>query len=95
LKLGSANITKGQKLIEGAKVDPLPLPPLVPASYMNFVFVNGGLLVPLYNCGADSLALEYFKGIFPDREVIGMDCSAPIEEGGSLHCLSKQEPFIL
>jgi len=80
---------------EGAKVDTLPLPPLVPASYMNFVFVNGGLLVPLYNCGADSLALEYFKGIFPDREVIGMDCSAPIEEGGSLHCLSKQEPFIL
>ena len=83
---------------EGAKVDVLPLPPRkenLPASYMNFIFVNGGLLVPVYNCESDSPALEYFKGIFKDREVTGMDCSAPIEEGGSLHCLSRQEPFIL
>ncbi|MCL2283788.1 MAG: agmatine deiminase family protein [Fibromonadales bacterium] len=79
---------------EGAKVDTLSLPPCLPASYMNFIFVNGGLLVPVYNCGQDCAALEYFSGIFPDREVIGVDCTAPIEEGGSLHCLSKQEPFI-
>jgi agmatine deiminase len=81
---------------EAVKVDVLPLPPQkqsMPASYMNFIFVNGGLVVPMYNCKADSLALDYFKKIFPNREVIGMDCSAPIEEGGSLHCLSKQMPM--
>ena len=77
---------------ENAKVDTLPLPPITASSYMNFIFANGGLIVPIYNCEADSLALEYFKKVFPDREVIGMDCSVPIEEGGSLHCLSKQEP---
>ncbi|MDR2554018.1 MAG: agmatine deiminase family protein [Fibromonadaceae bacterium] len=84
---------------ENAKVDILPLPPqrqlgkeTLPASYMNFIFVNGGLIVPTYNCEADSLALEYFKSVFPDREVIGIDCTIPIEEGGSLHCLSKQMP---
>ena len=79
---------------EGAKVDTLSLPPCLPASYMNFIFVNGGLLVPVYNCETDRAALEYFSGMFPDREVMGMDCTAPIEEGGSLHCLSKQEPVI-
>jgi len=76
---------------EAAKVDVLSLPRTLPASYMNFIFVNGGLLVPIYNCENDSAALEYFKKIFSDREVIGIDCTTPIEEGGSLHCLSKQE----
>ena len=86
---------------ENAKVDTLPLPPqkmlgkeILPASYMNFIFVNGGLIVPAYNCESDFEALEYFKKIFPDREVIGMNCCTPIEEGGSLHCLSKQEPIV-
>jgi len=77
---------------EGAKVDILRLPPCLPASYMNFIFVNGGLIAPIYNCEADSLALKYFKNVFPDREIIGMDCTVPIEEGGSLHCLSKNMP---
>ena len=79
---------------EAAKVDVLSLPPTLPASYMNFIFVNGGLLVPIYNCKNDFAALEYFKKTFPDREVIGIDCTTPIEEGGSLHCLSKQETSI-
>jgi len=78
---------------ENAKVDTLRLPACLPASYMNFIFVNGGLIVPIYNCEADSLALKYFKSVFPDREVIGMDCTVPIEEGGSLHCLSKNMPL--
>jgi len=81
------------KYYEEAKIDVLPLPPYQPASYMNFIFVNGGLLVPIYNCELDSLALEYFKKVFPDREIIGIDCTVPIEESGSLHCLSKQEPI--
>jgi agmatine deiminase len=78
---------------ESAKVDALPLPPTLPASHINFIFVNGGLLLPTYSCKSDAVAIEYFKKIFPDREVIGIDASAPIEEGGSLHCLSKQEPY--
>ncbi|MDR2579775.1 MAG: agmatine deiminase family protein [Fibromonadaceae bacterium] len=77
---------------ENSKVDVLSLPPIVASSYMNFIFVNGGLIVPTYNCQNDFAALEYFKKVFPNREVLGMDCSVPIEEGGSLHCLSKQMP---
>jgi agmatine deiminase len=91
-----ANLVKNylQKYYEGVVVDTLPLPALgEPKSYMNFIFVNGGLIVPTYNCAFDEVALDYFKRIFSDREVIGMDCSVPIEEGGSLHCLSKQEIY--
>jgi agmatine deiminase len=84
---------------EDVKVDVLPLPPqkqlgkeTLPASYMNFIFVNGGLIMPTYNCEADSVALKYFKSVFPDREIVSMDCTVPIEEGGSLHCLSKNMP---
>lgn len=90
------------KYYENICVDVLPLPPqrklgteTLPASYMNFIFANGALIVPTYNCKTDNLAMEYFKKAFKDREIIGLDCTVPIEEGGSLHCLSKQEPTLL
>lgn len=66
----------------------------LPASYMNFIYVNGGLIVPLYRSPHDDEALAFFRQAYPDRAVIGIDCTLVIEEGGSLHCLSKQEPLI-
>ena len=82
------------------KLDELPLPPqrlygdeILPASYMNFIFVNGGILVPTYESPNDAIALEYFRSIYPDRIIEGMDCRGVIEEGGSLHCMSKQQPL--
>jgi agmatine deiminase len=65
----------------------------LPASYMNFIFVNGGLIVPTYRSPDDEEALAFFRKVFLTREVIGIDCTLVIEEGGSLHCLSKQEPL--
>lgn len=84
---------------KSAKVDTLPLPPqrklddgqILPASYMNFIYVNGGLIYPKYKCTNDSVAKKYFESIYPDRKIIGMDCRTVIEEGGSLHCMSKHE----
>ncbi len=80
-------------------LDTLPLPPqrrlgteVLPASHLNFIFVNGGVLVPLYDAPSDQAALDYFRGVFPHHVVDGMDCRLVIEEGGSLHCLSKQQP---
>lgn len=82
-----------------AQVDTLLLPPqkpygneILPASYMNFIFANEALIFPLYDPTLDDLAKKYFERVFPNREVIGIDCSTVIEEGGSLHCMSKQEP---
>ena len=63
----------------------------LPASYMNFIFLNGALVYPKYEEKFDKKAEAYFKKVFPNREIIGIDCSAVIREGGSLHCISKQE----
>lgn len=84
---------------ESAVVDTLPLPPqrkledgqILPASYMNFIYVNGGLIFPKYRSPNDSVAKKYFEKVYPDRKIIGMDCRTVIEEGGSLHCMSKHE----
>ena len=84
---------------ETAKVDTLPLPPqrvlddgqILPASYMNYIYVNGGLIFPKYKSPNDAKAKKYFESVYPDRKVIGIDCRTVIEEGGSLHCMSKHE----
>jgi len=84
---------------ECAKVDTLPLPPqrvlddgqILPASYMNYIYVNGGLIFPKYKSPNDAVAKKYFENVYPDRKVIGIDCRTVIEEGGSLHCMSKHE----
>ena len=36
--------------------------------------------------------LRVFKKALPDRKIVEIDCSLLIEEGGGLHCMSKQEP---
>lgn len=83
---------------ETAAVDPLQIPTqrklgrsTLPASYMNFIFLNSALVFPKYEEPFDSLAESYFAKVFPKRKIIGIDCSCVIREGGSLHCLSKQE----
>ena len=66
----------------------------LPKSYANFIFVNGGIIVPTFSCKTDEKVLEIFKKLFPKREIVGIDCSVLIEQGGGLHCMTKQEPFI-
>ena len=65
----------------------------VPASYANFLIVNGGVLVPTFRQpGPDARALEVIRGCFPDREVVGVDCYHLIWGLGTLHCISQQQP---
>jgi agmatine/peptidylarginine deiminase len=60
----------------------------LPATYANFLFVNGGVLVPVYGVKQDKKALEIFKNTFKDREIIPLDCSILIRQHGSLHCVT-------
>ncbi|MDH4944629.1 agmatine deiminase family protein [Sulfurimonas sp. C5] len=60
----------------------------LPATYANFLFVNDGVLVPTYNVKEDAEALEIFKWVFPNRKVVGIDCSTLIRQHGSLHCVT-------
>jgi agmatine deiminase len=67
--------------------------PLLPASYVNFLIVNGGVLVPTFRQSRnDDHALGMIRELFPNREIRGIDCLDLVEEGGTLHCISQQQP---
>ena len=67
--------------------------PVLPASYVNFLIVNGGVLVPTFRQHKnDDRALGMFRELFGEREVVGIDCLDLVEEGGTLHCISQQQP---
>ena len=64
----------------------------LPATYANFLIINGAVLVPTYDCAQDEAALEVIAQAFPDRKIIGIDCSPLILQHGSLHCVTMQLP---
>ena len=67
--------------------------PVLPASYVNFLIVNGGVLVPTFRQGKnDDRALGIIREMFPGRQISGIDCLDLVEEGGTLHCISQQQP---
>jgi agmatine deiminase len=86
---------------DGRRLDVVPLPmprPIVfegqrlPASYANFIFVNGRVLVPTFNDPADRVALHVFEGLFPDRSVVGIHALDLVWGLGTLHCASREQP---
>lgn len=63
----------------------------LPATYANFLILNGAVLMPTYgNALKDELAMNQLKLAFPDREIVGVDCRILIEQHGSLHCVTMQ-----
>lgn len=64
----------------------------LPATYANFLVVNGAVLVPTYRDAADVTALARLALAFPGREIVGIDCLPVLAGGGSLHCLTMQLP---
>jgi len=65
----------------------------LPATYVNFYFVNGALLVPTYrDRRRDRRALEILQRALPGRVVIGIDCTEIIWGLGAIHCLTQQMP---
>ena len=80
---------------------PLPMPRTIcdedgqklPATYANFLIVNGAVLCPTYaQPDLDAQALKIIGEAFPDREIVGIDCRSLIQQHGSLHCCTMQFP---
>lgn len=93
------------KTLRGADEKPyrlLPLPsPLpiyddgdrLPATYANFVIINGAVIVPTYQQpDRDATALATIGRAFPEYDIIGIDACTVIRQHGSLHCLTMQLP---
>ena len=63
----------------------------LPATYVNYLIINGAVLVPTYQQpDLDAEALCTIQQAFPDREILGIDCCAVIKQHGSLHCCTMQ-----
>jgi len=94
---------KGFRTFEGKPYEliALPMPSTkfdeegnrLPATYANFLITNGALVYPTYSVKEDKVVHEIFKDFFVGREIIPIECSRLIEEGGSLHCSTMQIPF--
>ena len=65
----------------------------LPATYANFLIINGAVLYPTYAQPAlDAQAKKVLQQAFPGREIVGIDCRVLIRQHGSLHCVTMQYP---
>lgn len=63
----------------------------LPATYANYLIINGAILVPNYQQESnDEAAFIALKEAFPDRELIGIDATTIITQHGSIHCCAMQ-----
>ncbi|MDR0812298.1 MAG: agmatine deiminase family protein [Paludibacter sp.] len=91
------------RTVEGKPYRLLPLPMAdavyengerLPATYANFLIINGAVLVPTYNSPKDAAAIARLQTAFPDRKIIGINCLPLIKQHGSLHCVTMQFPSL-
>ncbi|MNC05221.1 Agmatine deiminase [compost metagenome] len=64
-------------------------------SYLNFYFVNGGIILPVFGGTAtetDKLAEQQLTALFPERRIRTVNGMAVIGEGGNVHCTTQQMP---
>ena len=65
----------------------------MPASYANFVAINGAVLMPTFRQpGRDAAAAEALADCFPGREIVAIDCLDLVWGLGAIHCVTQQQP---
>ena len=67
---------------------------LCAASYLNFLIVNGGVIVPQYDDPNDEVALRQIAAMFPDRQTVGVRTREIVYGGGNIHCITQQQPRV-
>ncbi len=85
---------------QGLEVVTLPSPGLVlgrdqrplPASYLNFYIANHSVVVPVFGSAHDEAALTQIAALFPARVVVPVPAKVFLHEGGTVHCITQQEP---
>ena len=66
------------------------------ASYVNFYFANGTVLVPQFggvNTESDRRAVQILEGLCPDRRVVPIAARSILLGGGNIHCITQQIPL--
>ena len=62
------------------------------ASYMNFLIINGAVILPQYGDEHDELARRQAQEMFPDRKIVGVLSREVAFGGGNIHCITQQQP---
>lgn len=92
---------KALKNLEEEPFELLPLPDvgalenehgeLLPATYANFLFVNGGIIIPTYGKKTlDEQVLALFRQAFPSYKIFPVEATTLIQWHGSIHCATMQ-----
>lgn len=64
----------------------------LPGSYINFLIVNGSVIVPVFNCPQDEQALTTLQQCFPDKRLLPVPGGNLIKQYGGPHCATMQLP---
>src|SRR5215471_5433657 len=64
----------------------------LPASYANFYIANGVVLQPIFGHENDGRALETMRTLFPDRQIVPINCEPLVWGMGTIHCVTQQQP---
>jgi agmatine deiminase len=65
---------------------------VMPAPYVNLVFVNGGVLLPRLDVDGEEAAYARLGELLPGREVVGLPVEMSAFGGGGLGCITQQVP---
>lgn len=65
----------------------------LPATYANFLIINGAVIVPTYSQpDNDAAACRAIAEAFPGRDIIPIDSRTIVRQHGSIHCCTMQIP---
>jgi len=64
----------------------------LPASYANFYIANNVVLAPVFGHKNDNRAVETLQRVFPDRQIVPINCEPLVWGMGTIHCVSQQQP---
>ncbi len=62
-------------------------------SYVNFSFVNGGVVLCQFDDPQDEVVAGVFRRLFNDREIVSVPAVDIFKGGGGVHCITQQEPL--
>lgn len=64
----------------------------LPATYANFLIINGAVIFPVYGVPQDDEAVQVIGSLFPGHEIVPVNSVPLIKQHGSIHCISMQFP---
>lgn len=61
-------------------------------SCVNFYLANGAVIAPAYDIDSDGEVREHLLSYFTGREIVQFRIDHIVEGGGSIHCITQQQP---